>query len=659
MVGMLQSMATAYNATWDNSASGANFSLQDEYWKQRSGLLKQDIVMPEIRRKDGEHMDFSDIGRHYAGEDTDIDTESLRAYDAKVEELRVKFPDMQLKNSKQMWEEQKARGQAAAALEEERRGTTMGAVGGFLGDFSGQIAAGSTSSNKLVGAATVGSVFVGGELLVGAKAGIVPLMASEAAVQGGAAAVQELGGARSYRGVMGGDASYGGSVVNVLEAAGGGALLRGAMGSIAKGTGLSRRRWFADMPNDKAPPPPNNTGSGGGSQPDFIVGKDGTVIDNSLTPEQSHAMAVDRLQRTNPDLGRTRTGMSRVLNDMDEVSTRLDSWDNGERPSDMVPRTDTAIPDEYKGGFTFSDDINTRAALGRLTVDELARRADPDAFRIYDALAAKIETIRNALSDGKPDTADWARQITEANNKVSELTDQIGNRKLKPKERAALVKQRDEAMALRDEVSQKPRTNDTPRQSEMRDMLQQMDHKMRDMAPVISRAYARARGQFHPDTNTAGAVKRMVEGRGTKLSETDARALVDAAETKFNDPRARAGVDAPPGAAAVAEGPTNSRVDPNDLSPDKPYVEAATKVVEKDAKTASETLESFRATLDSLLNDKKAKTVTIGNHTFNLSDELEHVNVDGEGSRKVTVRELLDEIRMADEEAKAVHTCSI
>ena len=340
-----------------------------------------------------------------------------------------------------------------------------------------------------------------------------------------------------------------------------------------------------------------------------------------------------------------------MIADLDEVTSRLDSWDNMERPIDLTPRMDTAIPNEVRG-VRFSDDINTRSALGELTVDELARKADPDLFRVYDELAAKRDQLREALRVTKPDDTEWARMITEANNKVQDLTDAVGDRKLKPKQRAELTKQRDAAIATRDELMAQPRTADTPRQTAMREQLQKADYKMRDLAPAMTRAYTRARGTFATDAKTKAAVKRMIDERSPRLAESDVASLLDKAQRDTSVPK-------PPGAARLSETPIAARVDPADIEPGKPFVEAARKVVEKDAKAAQESLDVFRSSLDSMLKDDKVKDITIGNHTFNLKDSIEVPNADGTGSRTITIREMLEEMNETDADLKAMEVCSM
>ena len=642
-------MASAYNATSLSLPLRGDYEAFDREAQQRSALRTQNIFLPDWKRSNGELAKPSEVGKFYEGQDADVDPESVQAYDFKITELKDKYPDMNLKTSKEIWEETKNKYSAAAKAEEQRRGTTAGAVGGVLGDMAG----------SMVDPINAATLFVGGELLVPAKAGVLAVMGAEGAAQAGATGISEATGARGYRAAVGGDGSLQGSFVRVAESFGGGALIRGAGRGVMNAGRYVDRRWFADLPDDPAPVPPDfDTSSGAASRPDFTVGKDGVAVE-TYTPEQQRAMAVERLKTANPELASTRGGQSRVINDLDEVTTRLDNWDTQERPIDLSPRTDTAIPEPVTG-VKFSDDVTTRGALGNLTVDELARKADPEAFRIYDTLAAKVEAIRTALTNGKPDTTEFARMITEANNRVSDLTDQLGNRKLSKAQRADLEAQRTAAMEARDTAQATNRTTDTPRQAAMREQLIKLDQKMRDMAPTVSRAYARARGSYTADAKIGKAVKNMVDSRSPRLSDADARSIVDdAAAMMKGDKPVPSSSRAPDGAAALAESPIAARTDPKDVSPGKPFVEAARKTVEKEAKLADESLQAFRDSLSSVLKDEKAGTVTFGDHTFKLSDKLEVAGLDGEGSRKLSVRDLLREISEADEDAKAVKTCSI
>lgn len=623
-VGGLQSMATAYDASFREQEGGSDYLAYDSYWKQRSALLEKGVALPNVFSKDGSPVKPSDIGYYYEGQDSNISPEALKEYDDKIESLKSQYPDIQLRSTKEIWDTTKKEYQTAKQREVNRRGTTLGAVGGFVGDIAGMADPRANLIN------TVGMV-AGGEVLVGAKAGLVKLAASEGAVQSAITAASEATGARSFRKALGGDGSIESSIENVLTAGVGGTAFRGVVSGVVRGTGLASKRWFQDAPGDPAPEIPK-------------AFTERTAPEAPLTPEQRYALQKAMPESVSPELSRSRAGTSRVLDDVKHFEERLQAWD-GESPIDVRPRTSAATFDPSEG-VRFSDDITTRAALNRLTPNEAARRADPDTFRVYDSLAEKADAIRAELAATKPDTAEWSRMITEANNKVSELTDAIGQRKLSAQKRNALVKERDAAMAERDNIMSAPRGSDTPRQSALREDLQKYDYKMRDMAPLINRAYERGRGEFGSSPEARAAIDSMVKERRAGLTPAESEAIVNRAQ-ELNTT-----------SGGGYAGPTISRISPEDLAPGDSMAHAARKVVEADVKVMDESLEVFRSSLGSMLKETNEK-ITIGKHEFNMSDTIEVPNPDGLGSREITVRELLDEMLEDDYNLKAMKTCSM
>lgn len=637
-VGFQEANSTAYKAVAYETINRAAEGITDMYYQQNKKLRDLgEMSIPDINFMMGDgHVNPRDLLAVYSGadpfyqtqEEFDAGMKRVQAYDEQIAKLREKYPDAGLRTTQEIVDQHKRDAQESARQNAEQRRTFAGSVGAFVGELG----AGVDPRYNLFNFLTLGAS--------GGGKTVLTRVAGEGAVQGLVETGNELMGSRSTRGMLGLDDSLSGSLTRIGSAAVGGALIRG--GGEALGAGFKAgRRWFSDMPHDPAPPPPK-------PEADFTVDSAGRASINNPTPEEMHALRKATLDHLDPQLSRTRVGASRVISDLEDATTKLNEW-GGDFPAQLKPRMDTAIPGEVDG-VRFSDDITTRAALGQLTPDELARRADPDLFRMYDELAAKTDKLRLEISSTKPDNAEWARMITEANNKVSDLTDQIGNRKLKPKERNALTQQRDAAITERDTLMAQPRTNDTPRQAAAREELQKADYKMRDLAPAVNRAYARAKGQFIADAQTSAAVKRMVGERRTKLRDDDLQAIL-----RGTDKQA-----APVQSSSVAEAPITSRMTPEEFDSSKPLVDAALKVVERDAKAAQESLDAFRESLNSILGKESEGKITIGTHEFDLKkDILEVPNLDGEGTRRVSVGELLDEMREADYEVKAVKTCSI
>lgn len=615
-VGFLQGAAIAHDAGFDETEGGANYNLYEKYSEQRRKLEAEGFAMPQLRSKTGEPFDPIEIGKYLSGEDSIIDPLSLDEYDAKIDSIKTTHPQLNLRSNRELWDDTKLQAQTSAKALASTRTTT----GGAIGEFIGGVVAGVNPIANFNNAATLP---VGG---FGKT--VVARVATEGLSQSAIESANEfLLGGRSTRKMLGLDSSIEGSVTRVGMAGVGGSVIRGGFEGLGAGF-RAGRRWFANTAEDPAPALP-------------VRPVDEPV---ALTPEQRHAILKALPEHTNPSMSRTSLGRGRVLDDLRHFQEQLDSWD-GEAPIAIRPSTNN-LADPYTG-VRFSDDIDTRAALGRLDLDEAARRVDPDAFRVYDALALKANAIRDELNSSKPDTNEWARLITEANNKVSDLTDAIGERRLPKTKQKELIKQRDAAIAERDAIMAQPRNTDTPRQAELRAQLQHHDVKMRDLAPVIGRAYAHARGEQTAGQVTREAVNRMVGTRSSNLTPEDAKAVVDAAEKSYRI------------ASPLDGSPIVARMNTSDIEPGKPMVKAALRVVEEDAKLAEENLTAFRESLKNILDDEDNGKLVVGSYEFNLNDKMEVPNIDGEGSRTVTVRELLDEMREADSEVEAMKICSI
>ena len=78
--------------------------------------------------------------------------------------------------------------------------------------------------------------------------------------------------------------------------------------------------------------------------------------------------------------------------------------------------------------------------------------------------------------------------------------------------------------------------------------------------------------------------------------------------------------------------------------------------IAEDIKIQDEALEVYRSSIRSVLSENGDGTVTLAgtDHTFNLTDRM----FDADGN-EVTVREMLDDLQMKDQELEAFTSCSI
>ena len=95
---------------------------------------------------------------------------------------------------------------------------------------------------------------------------------------------------------------------------------------------------------------------------------------------------------------------------------------------------------------------------------------------------------------------------------------------------------------------------------------------------------------------------------------------------------------------------------PVDTPPNKPVTDVVREVIAEDVKIQDEALEVYRSSIRSVLSENGDGTVTLAgtDHTFNLTDRM----FDADGN-EVTVREMLDDLQMKDQELEAFTSCSI
>ena len=95
---------------------------------------------------------------------------------------------------------------------------------------------------------------------------------------------------------------------------------------------------------------------------------------------------------------------------------------------------------------------------------------------------------------------------------------------------------------------------------------------------------------------------------------------------------------------------------PVDTPPNKPVTDVVREVIAEDVKIQDEALEVYRSSIRSVLSENGDGTVTLAgtDHTFNLTDRM----FDADGN-EVTVREMLDDLQMKDQELEVFTSCSI
>ena len=170
-----------------------------------------------------------------------------------------------------------------------------------------------------------------------------------------------------------------------------------------------------------------------------------------------------------------------------------------------------------------------------------------------------------------------------------------------------------------------------------REAVHEADKIMADVAPQVARAYERQRGSWAQPAE-------MIDDVWRAFAE-DADDLAQATRVAQEEPTV-----------------TPDRVGPSRTveGADTP-IETVEANLEADAKAIEEAIEAYRASVAQVLSEEADGTVTVQGveHKFNLDDKIYLPVEEGTGGREVTVREMLEENRAAENELQAVSVCSI
>lgn len=654
-VGFMDGFETSFNQSTKSAAQfGIDTAMANQNNEQINALRAAGEQNLPTMQGDNMAGTFGSVADFYENGGDPDQAARYKAYDDHIDELKLKYPKLNLQNTRELWDGTKATAVAAeaAAQKMQQTGTT---TGGSIGDFLGGSVGGVDPLVNPVGFMTAP---IGG---IGKS--IAARVISQAAGQGIASAIEQVGGVQGDRKLLGLSNGFSDAAGRVVSAAAGGAAGQGIGEAIGAGLKFAGKRWFRDVPGDRAPPPPD-------APPIGPVGPaPGTPEANARSPE---AAAYD--QRTqdfidgkidyndllagNSPFGNTRMAAARTILDTDHVAMQLDDW-QGDYPGMVTPKSVLDIPNMASDGLRFqADDLQTRAALGRVTVDEAARIADPKAFAVFDALASQKTELRDAIASLQPDpvaartsAAEAAAQIDKLEQRISGL-DVFSEGGTPPKIAAKIADLKSQRNQMSSDMYKHMFDaigGDTADMAAARQKLVDLDTKMRDLAPVVSRAYARVRGEWQLPPDYHGAVRRMVNEGGTTVGPTHAE---DAPTAPAGLPPETLAERAPilQGAERVAD----------QLGQHADAADIAKKIVADNQKTMDEALEKFRSDINTVLKPEGENQIRIAGTdlTLNLDDKIAIPQESGEGTRMATVRELLEENQRAAEDQKAVSSCS-
>lgn len=644
-VGFLESWAVSYN---EQVRASAMYGIENQMGKledeQRQALRRAGVEnIPSLMLDNAGALYPSDnntIGGAYLdtarffedGGDPDM-ANRLSEYDKRIDELRKEFPDLNLRTSRELWDNVKSQAQSYEARAANDRRTIGGSIGGFLGGAVGAVNPASDPFNFL-------TLPVGG-----AGKSALTRIAGQAGAQGLIEGVNQLTGVQEQRRLLGVDYGIGDAVSRVAGAAIGGAALQG----VGEAAAVGLRRWFRSTPTDVADAPTPEVLNRPGLPDTSAIPPQAIPADENLAAAKltrSPETYIDYLHEQSP-LSNTRAGRARTVIDLDYMTTRMDDW-NEARPWGIAPKTDTAIT-LPRGDFVEAPDM--QRFVEKSQVDELARLADPDTFRKYDALAERKQTYKrwiDELTEGKSN--ELQARIDDIDNRIFELSERMESEGGK---RAAKLRKDIQALeAEKGSIIAESPASETPDMARVRAEMMKDDAKMRDLAPLVSRAYARARQKWtNTNADRQAVVQMMREGRtNLQLDEQAARVLDREPEIVPQTLADRAPILQ---AADTVAGKVSADADAADI---------AQAIVAENVKAFDAALERYRTSLDRIIGGEKNGEIQLDGHSYKLNldkDKITVPNEDGNGTRELTVRQLLEENKMNEHELEAVSTCSL
>lgn len=605
----------------------SDIDFEQSRWLKEQGEIDVPLLSPEfaeqylekgLPRPFAVSGSYKDVYRLYGKGGDEATAQALEAYDKRIEQMRQKYPQRKFMSSREMFDKVVSDAVEAERTVEQSRG---GGFGKFLGGAAASVFSPATDPLNTL---TLG---VGG---VGKTA--VARIATEAGAQSVIEGLNQITGVQEQREIMGLSHGFADAVSRVGMAAVGGVIGQG----IGEGVGAawrSGKRYFKGTEADPAPdiePTPSFT----------------------RTPEQE-AAAIANLRRAMGEihpLTRTPEGRARATQDLDYFKDRLEAWD-GERPLDIrPPRTDTAIPRSV-------DDLIPQPirdkALGNDSVDVRARQIDPKTFKMYDDLADQKVVLRSQLDNMRPDTVELQERVNDISDRIDAITQKVERQwEVSPKRAQASQKRLDDMIAERDMLLEQIKGRDTPEMARVRDQLMQTDYKMRDLGPQVRRAYAQAQGDWEARGEYLNLINQSIRD-GSKEVRTPTKPGplddINVEDIKFNDDIVRQ-------APILERSPSVE----GRMREDADAMDYAKAIVEDDAKILDEGVESFRASISKALEAEDGKVSVLGYESkLDLADEITVPNPDGKGERTITVRQLLEEQLEAEENIKAVTSCSI
>lgn len=653
LVGFLDSFRVSVDAQMRASSQyGIEFFMQDLDWQQTQAMLEAGVEDPPqlmlelegsergegaksgaqyLRKDSGYYEDFLpersraylDVAKRYSGEEISPEFEErLQAYDARVIGLRKEFPDLQLRSSREMFEEVKRSAVAAEERDQTDRRTFGGAFGGFIGGAVSSLHPGTDPLNFY----TLG---VGG-----AGKTAVQRIAAQTGGQAVIETINQVTGVQEERRLLGLSNGVADAAMRVGMTAGGAGALQG-VGELAGAALKAGRRYFGNTPDDPAPSPEV-------IQPDapqLIEPRADTIKEEAQVArlEQDPRSYLDIVADEAP-LSGFPSGRQRTAFDINDMTRQLEAWDSAD-PVATLPRTrNVTMP-----GETRPANVDVSAAVDNNRLYQAAKQQDPQTFSRFEKLTERRDTYRRWIEELSTKRNDDVQRTMEGmEQRMADLQSRL--RTVQGKGNKAKVREQiREVQKDMDQLLRLSAAKESPDTAAVRKELMKVDEKMRDVAPLVGRAYSRARQSWDETNADIDAVwDAYLQGR------TDVRPVAEPAPVL--DPVMTLEDKAPILKSTIPHEKGETAAD------------TARNIVAENQKVMDEALEAYRSELARLVDVSEDGKLTVQGTEYEFDIDKDKMFVpheDGTGGREVSIREMLKENKRTEDELEAVSTCSI
>lgn len=652
LVGFFDSWSAAVDAQMRTSAQfGIEYFMQDLDWRQTKAMKDAGVrdapqlilelegrgpgdgaqsVSQIVRNDSGYYEDFipsrsrpyMDTARRYSGQEIDAEFEErLQAYDARILQIRKDHPELDLMTSRGMFERVRRDAQAAEARVAADRRSWGGAFGGFVGGALASLHPGTDPLNFY-------SLGIGGLGRTAAQR-ILFQMGAQGAVEG----INQVTGVQEERRLLGLSYGVGDASMRVAGTAIGAGVLQGAGELVGAGV----RRWFRNTPQDPAPPV-----SIAQRDPEPLKLPPPSRIKEEAAAvriEQNGGVYTDIIAERSP-LSGIRAAGPRIAADLFSAERQLNDW-QGPAPARITPRTaNVAFPADAG-----RPKLDVQPALDNNRAYQMAREQDPQTFNQYEKLTQRRATYRrwlDELAEGRNDDIEAAMAGIE--RRMAGLQSKLRTTQGKGA-KAKLRKEIAEVQADRDELLKASRRDETPDTAQVRRELIKTDEKMRDIAPLVGRAYSRSRGRWSETEAEMNAVWDAYQ-KGRPRPDVPEDSPLPDYDTAMMELQDR---------APILQ--QSNKVEAGATSAD-----TAKAILAENAKVLDEALEAYRAEVKQLLSTAEDGVLTIQGREYQMNideDKMFIPNEDGTGGREVTIREYLEESQKAETELEAISVCSM